>query len=384
MSINTFITDAQATQKIQEAIGSIDTPGSITSNQVLSGELPYDQSKGILDVTNIVLLQSKLSFPSIAKGRETSEGAGDAPELPLTDEGYTHPSVFYLASGWCGYKYWLAITPTFGPTPDSSYENPHIFCSNDMITWIEPSGISNPIDLPPASPSNGYWSDTHLTLGRDGYLYCFYRGNHMPPSITNGIGTGTRVVVYKRSRNGIDWSELNLMYHTTGIGESIGIMSPAVINAENMWHIYDVVDANKSGYIFNGENQTDRVVMRRTSNDLSSGWGYTQDNVVNFKNRPWGESQDPWHLDAHKIGNLWILIINTGKVGSNTANDLYVAYSGDGWDFTVCQTPLSTGGRYRSCVVPKSNSSDNLEFILFENLKSDGSTNLKKFKLSYQ
>ncbi len=55
-----------------------------------------------------------------------------------------HPDIYYNASGWNGYKYWMAITPY----PDAAHENPSILVSNDGFSWAVPPGLTNPIDLP--------------------------------------------------------------------------------------------------------------------------------------------------------------------------------------------------------------------------------------------
>lgn len=354
---------------------------------------PYDLSNGLLQLERIETIKEFISLPATAIGRETAEGADDAPEIPLTIGGYTHPSVLFVGSGWNGFRYWMAITPTFGiiaQQPDSeAYENPFIFCSNDGINWQQPNGIINPIDTPPHAPFPGYWSDTHLMLLPDGYLYCIYRGNAMPNKklgISENPDTVSiiRADVCKRSKDGVVWDDFMFIQGTNnpGLNGNGGIMSPAFVFDDGYINCFDVVWSTPQ-YPYVGEGQYDRIVMRRLSKDLEGfkTLGYDQKNVVNFKNRPWQENHDVWHLDAHKWGNTWFLLLNTSQTNLDTGSDLYLAYSGDGWNYNVIEQPLALSTSYRSCIVPLSYNSETIEFLLFNNFKTDGSTFLKKVTL---
>lgn len=343
---------------------------------------------------DIVTLNERVSIPSTAKGRNSTATSNDAPTISLTDSGYTHPSMIHIPSKWNGFEFWMAITPTFGiiasqPRP-SDFENPHIFCGNwnsekTEIIWQEPVGITNPIDVPPpADLSLGYWSDTHLMLGDDGYLYCFYRGSAIPSNYLNtSAGNHTRAIVYKKSKDGVNWSNRTFVYSTTTScnDKDIGLMSPAITQNGTIFHKYELVDGNVSGLILTGENQTQRVVVHTTSKDLVSGFSnINQDAVVNFKNRPWGTTKDVWHLDACKFGNTYFLLLNVAPIGQQTGEDLYLAYSGDGWNFKIIETPIFLSQRYRSSLTPFYENGK-FGFMVLESLKTDGSLKLKKITL---
>ena len=342
----------------------------------------------------IQTLNERVVIASTAKGRNTTATSNDAPTIPLTDSGYTHPSMIHIPSKWNGFEFWLAITPTFGiiaaqPRP-SDFENPTIFCGNwnaekTDIIWQQPVGITNPIDVPPSADiSLGYWSDTHLMLGDDGYLYCFYRGNSMPYSYLNTTsGNHTRAIVYKKSKDGENWSNRKFVYSTATDASNIdiGLMSPAIVQQKTIFHKYELVDGNKSGLILTGKNQTQRVVSHTISKDIISGFSpINQESVVNFKNRPWGTTKDVWHLDACKFGNTYFLLLNVALIGYTTGDDLYLAYSGDGWNFTVIETPISLSGRYRSSLTPFYENG-NYGFFILESLTSDGSLKFKKLTI---
>lgn len=89
-------------------------------------------------------------------------------DTPLTTPTYdgsgqtVHPFVidFLREHGmatWRGYRYWMGITPY--PNGNASYENPSILASSDGLTWIVPSGITNPLYN---TPSNGHNDDPSI------------------------------------------------------------------------------------------------------------------------------------------------------------------------------------------------------------------------------
>ena len=79
-------------------------------------------------------------------------------------QGY-HPKVISFSKFFNGYKHWMAFTPY--PKADQTKENPCIIASNDLIHWITPLGMINPLDVPIISNDNSYNSDTHLLFNED-------------------------------------------------------------------------------------------------------------------------------------------------------------------------------------------------------------------------
>lgn len=55
----------------------------------------------------------------------------------------THPSVIDMKQTWNGYRYWMTYSPY--PNADGAEENPCVCVSNDMLHWVTPSGLYNPI-----------------------------------------------------------------------------------------------------------------------------------------------------------------------------------------------------------------------------------------------
>jgi len=105
----------------------------------------------------------------------------------------THGNYVYFDVAWNGYKYWMVFTPY----PTESRENPSIVVSNDGETWIEPPGITNPIDL--LNTGDPYNSDPAIIYNSaDDKLYVIYR--------TTDVAGSTQVIKYRTSSDGVTWS----------------------------------------------------------------------------------------------------------------------------------------------------------------------------------
>lgn len=280
---------------------------------------PLTHLKDNVQISDFSRVIEKLNVNTIAKGRLTD------PDIVLNGNGYTHPKLVYVPESWNGYKYWMAVTPTFGITPKDAYENPHVFCSNDMLTWIEPTGA--PLDLPDPSTSTGFWSDTHLVIDDDGWMYCFYRGSYF-------YGHESSFIVAKKTRDGLNWSERMIVYDPAVGGVNNGILSPAIYKNGTKWQCVDILLNIEGGFDF--ETSYGRGIFRRSSNDIMGDYGtYTLDHLVNITNRPWGGDRAPWHIDAIKVGNLYLILLAVGRAVDSYANELYLAWSSDGWNYTA-------------------------------------------------
>lgn len=151
---------------------------------------------------------------------ETEKFENAIPKIPLHLETYYdganepyHPSIVKFDSAWNGYKYWMAYTPF----PDEDNENPCIACSNDLIKWETPNGLTNPIDSPSQTENLKYWSDTHLVYNNDlDRLEVYYRGDY-----TDNI----KRIVRKTSNNGVNWGERESVFDNNS-GTNV---SPSII-----------------------------------------------------------------------------------------------------------------------------------------------------------
>lgn len=246
-----------------------------------------------------------------------------------------HPSVVCVDKGWNGYRYWMAMTPFNGGS--SSLENPCIVASNNGTTWAVPAGVSNPIEAKPAGASD-YNSDTHLMLASDGYMYCFWRAV-MPSQ----VGSEERIY-YRRSIDGITWADKTLIISNDA--STRALVSPAVIEEP---------DGTFSMYAINTVPSPNTLV-RLTAPALSGTW--SAPSTCSGMSVPAG--RDLWHLDAHRIGNEYVILINDTALGSSVAGNLYRGVSQNGTAFTqdaiTFPGMLTSGGEqgrnYRTAFTP--------------------------------
>lgn len=324
-----------------EKIRAIDTKPNDSDVMKTVDQGPAIDSIQSLDLKNIYFKYSiqPIIFPSIAIGDMVGNGI-TRNKILLTNSGWTHPSILFFNTAWNGYHYWCAITPY--PDHDAQYENPHIFCSNDGITWIEPTNIVNPIEYSP--PTTAFSSDVNLMF-LDGYLYCFWRDNGV---ISNGLYG--RSIFVKKSLDGVNWTPKELVAYWPFNG--IDVISPSVLTVEKQYYCYGVC----TGEATSGSYYTSYCIRRTSS---TSGLSFNIDRnkgyeLINIEGRPWGLNQEAWHTDVQKIGNVWLMLVTTtdnGKYGSN--GRLFLGYSLDGKNFSFNDEPIcNTVGTYKSGYVP--------------------------------
>lgn len=340
------------------------------------GSFPLKPGKTISGYQR-ALIEPKLKLPCRAVGRSSD------PVLWLTDNGFCHPKVIYKPGGWNGFQYWMLMTPYWGVIGSKSqYENPTVLCSHDGINWQEPDGLVNPIDVPNDGDSS-YWSDTHLVLGEDGFLYAFYRGNH--------FGGVNRLYAYKRSRNGVDWSERKVIFNTdTSLSDTYNrTLSPVWYkHGDGMWACVDVLWPSPDAVDWPSEVKDLSQVFKRTSSTLIAPMdasGYQDydpsSQMLNYINREDFGSDTPWHIDEVKIGALHVQLINTGSIGADGGKGLQLAWSLDGWNYTLLPKFSVDGAKfYRSCLVPVAVSDRSLTLLVYIG-HTDGNMSLEEITL---
>ena len=205
----------------------------------------------------------------------------------------THPKIITFDTEWNGYKYWLSTTPY--PYWIAGVENPHIHCSKDMIKWVKPTGVTNPIALPGETGDNGYLSDSHLVYNPStNLLECWYR--HVKDNET------IETIYRKTSSNGITWSIAEEMMSFSG-SHSTNCLSPAIIYDENKYKIWAC----------SGTSSINTFVKYYESTD-GKNWedrGYVLDENSN--------KILAWHLDVIKtdIGYEMVCVRNLGSGNYN-------------------------------------------------------------------
>ena len=297
--------------------------------------LPYRRGQTATIVSNS-LIAPAIQHSTTIYGYEVG---GVPVSKVITNNSLTHPKILHIPAGWNGYEYWMAVTPYFGESYGEASENPHILASHDGVSWQEiPAG---PLEMAPSAPD--YWSDTHLTLGDDGFLYCIYRGYGAM------VGGGFKLYM-KRSRDGVNWTG------RTQIGSSDASVSPVMEPAQRGgFDFYEVA----TGITFpSGKRELTRVWLQvpgalpaRTAADIAP-----------FVNRPWevehpraaGQEYDLWHFDAARIGNVYLGIMCVRTRSGPGAPELnYLCWSGDGWTWNAIPGAVGSG-LYRSSIVPVS------------------------------
>ena len=314
--------------EMNEAIANVSSGGSLTSDQLVTlNKVPTIEQ----DVANLkTTLGDKNNLPSgdanvIASinridskptGNITDEQISSAvksyisknPSSVMQDKYYanakvplfietcyeggnqpTHPKIITFNTRWNGYKYWLSTTPY--PYWIAGVENPHIHCSNDMIKWVTPTGVTNPIALPSETGENGYLSDSHLVYNSStNLLECWYR--HVKNDET------VETIYRKTSSNGITWSIAEEMMSFSGRGAT-NCPSPAIIYDEGKYKIW----------VCSGTSWTNTFVKYYESQN-GTNWidkGYVLDENSN--------KILAWHLDVIKtdIGYEMVCVRNLGS-----------------------------------------------------------------------
>jgi hypothetical protein len=254
---------------------------------------------------------------------------------PLTVPAYTgdeavHPSVYYDAAGWNGYRYWMAMTPYEGS--DNTLENPSIVVSQDGDTWIVPPGLTNPIE-----PWNGvtgvYNSDPDLVMVGN-TLYMFWR---------TVFGATNETIYYRTSTDGITWTPKVAALNSDSTQRRL--VSPAVLYDEvtGVWTMF-VVDT------FPAPN----TLLRFTGPGPAGPW--TQATCT--ASIP---GRDLWHLDVVRWSGELHMLVSDATLGSNgSSGQLYFGVSLDDgltWAFSTSPIlPVLAGAwdnfLYRSAMVP--------------------------------
>jgi hypothetical protein len=300
----------------------------IDGNSILKGPI------NTLNFNSIAFIpsQNALTFHTIAYGRLTTEGR---PTKELHSTGWTHPSVLYFKNKWNKYFYWAALTPY--PFTDSQYENPHIFCSNDGVNWIEPGGSKNPIE--PCPEGKGFNSDVNLLLN-DNVLYCYWRATE----------ASHRAIYVKKSTDGVTWGEKKLVCVMNY--DLIDVISPAFIKDEGKFYCYAVNKETSAGPYYT------RYAIRRMISENPEEFNPDKEkgyDLVKIEGNPWGQGQEPWHLEVKKLNNAWIMLVSTTNLnGHGTGGRLFMGYSLDGLSFKFGDKPICnlSSSTYKSSFHP--------------------------------
>ena len=249
------------------------------------------------------------------------------------DQG-THPHVLFLAGGWNGYEWWMVTTPY--NDSNNQLENPSIYCSNDGVNWVVPTGVTNPLVASPGSPN--YNSDVHSWWERDGRMAISWREH-----ITTDVKPSRYKVIY--SSDGVTWTT-PLPFLQNGI--DVIDASACLEWVDNTLHYFAVE--------YNIISLTTRLV-HRTGPDIEHLGALT---ACTLPTTQLGPERILWHVDVVRVKNMWFATCAIGNAPAQILNDLLLFYSSDGdkWESTGHSMCGETGnnnawneGLYKSCAV---------------------------------
>ena len=229
----------------------------------------------------------------------------------------THPSVVKFEQPWNGYLYWMAMTPY--PFNDGSYENPSIVSSNDGITWVVPSGITNPLIN---TPNVGHNCDVDLVyVPNKDELWMYY------VEADDLVSSSVKLI---RSSNGVQWSEPVTVLKDWV--QKYSILSPSIEILEDgsfmMWY----VDTGNTGYT----GQNNKVKYRTSDDGISWSSAITCDDLVQ-------PGYQIWHLDVHydeKTGQFFFFFSAYPKGKNSDYCNLFFAVNKDGKQWNTFSEPI--------------------------------------------
>ncbi|HCM90239.1 MULTISPECIES: glycoside hydrolase [Vagococcus] len=226
----------------------------------------------------------------------------------------THPSVISFPEKWNGYKYWMGITAY--PKGVATYENPHVFKSNDLIEWIPDD--NNPLDEPKSEKFNGevplqYDSDTNIIYNKEeNRLELFWR-------YVDDISGD--VVIYRiDSSDGKTWSDKKVIHKANR--KKGDWISPDFVKDENGYQVW---------YVANGFK-----IWHRTSKD-GLKWTKPTEVKMAYSN---ADGMKHWHLDVQKTDLGYETVVSgfksdgTIQLSQRHVMNVYYSKSKDGktWD----------------------------------------------------
>ncbi len=248
----------------------------------------------------------------------------------------THPKVINFKEKWHGYKYYMVFSPY--PYGNDKYENPHLVVSNDMINWIVPDGLKNPIEKEPLGyvHERVYNSDPHLLYNdKTDTLELYYR-------FVNEYEK--KVIIYRKvSKDGIQWSDKEVIL-TEDFAKN-DYMSPAFIYDNGTYKMWAVGKKLNVRYL-----------------ESTDGKNYSGEKTITL-NYPISGLQT-WHLDVIKTDKGYEMITVAYKYHKDrNSMNLYYFNSKDNVEYTKGKIILRPSliswdnrGIYRSSFIYENNS----------------------------
>lgn len=233
------------------------------------------------------------------------------------DNQVTHPDVVVMEEPWNGYRYWAVYTPNVSGL--SIYENPSIVASEDGANWIEPAGLTNPIEVqPPSTRYHNCDADMIYNPKMDAMMaywnWADDQGGGVGAEVRlrisyDGIHWGVPVTYDKTTRVWTEPATAEERQVTSGAEDYIpAIHSAARYDMLSPTFVYDsyrdsfVMWANNAGDVGYGNGQNNYVRMWYSKDGIT--WGDPV-RVNNFLGRDEsGRQLAPWHQDILYIPEM--------------------------------------------------------------------------------
>lgn len=327
-----------------------------------------------MQIAPFVAFAEEYTDPALIK----SSGYQDFPayysDSNHADDQVTHPDVVVLDEAWNGYRYWAVYTPNVMVT--SEYENPSIVASNDGEHWVEPTGISNPIEPQPVSTRYhncdadmiynpemnammAYWNwadDQAGGVGAEVRLRVSYDGVHWGVPVT--YNSETRVWAKPES-------DAERQVRDGDADYIVAVHSSARYDMLSPTFVYDdfrdvfIMWSNNTGDVGYNNGQSNFVEIRYSQDGITWGEPTKVNNWLNVDAN--GSKLAPWHQDVNYISELKEFIgVAQCFTGNNPDGSvLHLTKSKDGvnWEQVGTAPLLSPGASgswddfqiYRSC-----------------------------------
>ena len=247
----------------------------------------------------------------------------------------THPSVIDLKQPWNGFRYWMSYSPY--PWANGAEENPCVCASNDMLSWLTPEGLYNPIADNEESACDEL-KDPHIVYNNDlDRMEVWYLGRE-----DSTIKSGGKLLLFRKvSYDGVQWSTYEVMRDLEGY------LSPSITYSEGKYQLWAIQASN---------TERDGALLYSESTD----------------GKKWTPYENCTFGDADKIEKVWHGSVSCdSKVYRFTyteipaqSDGIYYTESIDGMHWRNPQKVIEKAGfwkgYYRPCVI---NSEDELFFV---------------------
>lgn len=328
------------------------------------------RTKKLLPITlSALLFLQVLPTISFAEGAAESAlvkaaGYQDFPayysDVHHADNQVTHPDVVVMDHAWNGYRYWALYTPNV--TRISIYENPSIVASTDGVNWVEPEGLTNPIEVQPGSTRYhncdgdmiynakmdammAYWNwadDQAGGVGAEVRLRVSYDGIHWGVPVTYDSATRQWAVPTSDAERQVASGTQDYITVVKS-AERYDMLSPTFVY-DNYRDTY-IMWANDTGNVGYENGQNNFVRMWYSKDGITWGDPVRVNNFLGHDAQ--GRQLAPWHQDVQYISELKeFLCVSQCFAGRNPDGSvLHLTRSRDGvnWE-QVGNLPLLSPG----------------------------------------